>query len=297
MELEIWQAGEATKLELADGEVSVGGAAADGVQLEGLPPSLLRLSIEGARLTVRTRETVSIGEVLFPPGVPRLLMPGESLNLSDEVRLLRPAGAREVEARENAVTAQVLKQLLWDVAEPGESKAATLVCLTGLDVGRVYPLAGSSVEIGRGDRAGVRVRDRAVSRRHARVVHRAPAGYLIEDLGGPNATFVDGQQVKGRRTLTDGAVIELGHSMLRFSGPAAPPPPPPPEPEAVAPVEGEPTPPDTGAALAAGPDDAQAPVAAAAPAPRSLKLRRAEWVLIGIGATLAITGLMVSCAL
>lgn len=308
MDLEIWQATSMTGLDLAEGKTVLGGAGTDGVRIEGLPPSLLELSLEGSRLTVRARQTVSIGDVLFPPGVPRLLMAGESIRLSGEVRLRRPPEAREAEAREQAGTAQVLRQLLSETPVPGETKAATLVCLTGLDVGRVYALATDTAEIGRGSGVEVRVRDRAVSRRHARVLRR-PGGYVLEDLGGPNGVFLDGQPVNRRAALSDGAVIELGHSLLRFSGPAMPKPTPPDEPagaEAKAPPEpprgtaASPVPqsaPETANAQTAmvTPPPATGPAAASASAKSSAT--RLEWALIAAGATLAITGLLVSWGL
>ncbi len=270
MDFEITLAGEATALDLADGLVTVGGGENDGVRIEGLPPALLRLSIDGERATLTARETVELDGALFPPEVPRLLLPGESVRLPNGGELRRVAKA---EARKQLVTAMVLKELLVE-HQLEHTRAASLVCLTGLDAGRRYPLAFGEGVIGRGLDAEVHVRDRAVSRHHARLVREADR-WFIEDLGGPNGVYVGGVAVKSRRPLEHGDVIELGFSMLRFEGPEAPP-----EPEpAQAPKEDSPAP---------EPE---------APRPPQERRKRVEWILVGAAAVLAIGGIALSFSL
>jgi hypothetical protein len=91
-----------------------------------------------------------------------------------------------------------------------------------------YALAGvDHVVLGRGDkRAGVRrddeigralfvsVPDARLSTVHARLVSLA-GGWVVEDAGSKNGTRVDGV-LERRRSLVDGAVIELGESFFIF---------------------------------------------------------------------------------
>jgi transcriptional regulator with PAS, ATPase and Fis domain len=83
------------------------------------------------------------------------------------------------------------------------------------------------VHIGRGDsrshrrtvergvrRLELRVDDRRMSRDHASL-RAAPSGWELHDHGSSNGSRVDGVPVE-RRALHDGAVIELGHTFLRF---------------------------------------------------------------------------------
>src|SRR5919204_4374419 len=91
--------------------------------------------------------------------------------------------------------------------------------------------------------------DPELSRQHARVT-RAGEGYVVEDLGSMNGTFVNGNRLAGPHELADGDQIELGGTRLvtQLERAAAPPPPPPPAPAPeigatrIAPVpEGPPT--------------------------------------------------------
>ena len=84
----------------------------------------------------------------------------------------------------------------------------------------------AEVEIGRGEsaalrsRAGtcsrleLRVADRTMSARHARI-RRIGALWVLEDLGSTNGTMVDGERIREKQ-LEDGQVIELGSTVLLF---------------------------------------------------------------------------------
>jgi putative peptide zinc metalloprotease protein len=88
------------------------------------------------------------------------------------------------------------------------------------DGGRV-PI-DAAITIGRASDATVRLDDRTVSRRHARIV-RGPDGPVIEDAGSSFGTLVDGQPLAGPRRLEPGAQLKLGNVLLRVerSAPAA----------------------------------------------------------------------------
>jgi pSer/pThr/pTyr-binding forkhead associated (FHA) protein len=63
--------------------------------------------------------------------------------------------------------------------------------------------------LGRGEGNTVRLTDRSVSRRHARLVAGAGAP-ILEDVGSSHGTFLDGARVRGRALLHAGATLRLG---------------------------------------------------------------------------------------
>ncbi len=69
--------------------------------------------------------------------------------------------------------------------------------------------------------------DIAISRRHARVVLDAGA-FFVEDIGGRNGTFLNGEQIRGRARLADGDAIQMGSTVVHVVDPQtaenAPPP-------------------------------------------------------------------------
>ena len=73
---------------------------------------------------------------------------------------------------------------------------------------------GRGVTIGRGRRSAVRLADPAVARRHARLVARRGALWLV-DAGSGGATRLDGRPLAGPRRLREGARIGVGGVELR----------------------------------------------------------------------------------
>ncbi len=71
------------------------------------------------------------------------------------------------------------------------------------------------VILGRSDLCHVRLDEPAVSRQHARLYWTYP-GYVLEDLGSQNGTFVGGAPIS-RALLQEGDVIEVGLVQLGFS--------------------------------------------------------------------------------
>jgi hypothetical protein len=274
-----------TPFELPEGVHLLGGGAEDHVRLEGLPARLLTLRIEDGRLMVEATRTFTVAGVRVPPGVPRLVLPGEVVGLPERMSLkvLDPDG----DAGRQVGTMAVLKHLLTDLEEPPPSRAATLTCLIGADVGRTFALAEASTDLGRGKEASVRLRDIAVSRRHARIRHQE-GSFLLEDLDSPNGVYLNGQRVETACALKEGDVIELGRTLLRFQAPMAEPPPPQKE---------DPTPePETATAEEpAAKNDTPATPSGEDPPERSRG--RGEGWLIGLGAMLALVGLLATWAL
>ena len=267
--------GTPTPFELADGEHRLGGGADDQVHLEGLPPGLLTLRIGEGRLMVEARHTFTVAGVLVPPGVPRLVVPGEVVGLAEGMSLRVGTPGERVERQVGTVA--VLKHLLWDAQAPLASRAASLLCLTGAEVGQVFALADTVTLLGRGLEASLRLRDRAVSRQHA-CIRQSEGAFFLEDQDSPNGVFLNGQRVRAAQPLQDGDVLELGRTLLRFQAPLAEPSPPVAEPAPVLPPDSVPEP------------------SGAPPLPAPVRGHGETWLLALAGA-LALGGLITTWAL
>ncbi len=86
--------------------------------------------------------------------------------------------------------------------------------VTGGDAGRAVPLVPTSLVIGRGADAGLRLADTGVSRLHVELLVDDDAVTLV-DLRSTNGTTVNGQLVE-RAVLIDGDTIQVGTTKLVF---------------------------------------------------------------------------------
>lgn len=100
------------------------------------------------------------------------------------------------------------------------AKAPTLVgSLTPDDApDDVFPLLDAECIIGRRNTKEVAfaINDGSISSKHARLL-RTPEGFVIEDLGSKNGTFVNGEKVGEKRVLNDGDLIRLGKVIMTFN--------------------------------------------------------------------------------
>jgi two-component system, cell cycle response regulator len=94
-------------------------------------------------------------------------------------------------------------------------RQGTLTVLMGGDVGAVFAL-GESTIIGRSPQAEITLDDDGVSRNHARVSCLGDR-YELSDLESTNGTYVGHEKVRGSVPLEDGARIQIGNTLLRFS--------------------------------------------------------------------------------
>ncbi len=100
---------------------------------------------------------------------------------------------------------------------PTGTARATVTVVSGLDAGRIVPMEGASLVIGRGEEAGLQVEDPAVSRLHARIVRSPGGAFHVEDLGSTNGTFVGSRRVTVAPLVT-GDHVQLGPGvLLRFA--------------------------------------------------------------------------------
>ncbi|MDP3504531.1 MAG: FHA domain-containing protein [Myxococcales bacterium] len=283
MHLDIVWNEESTPVDLLDGAVTVGGGPKDDIRLEGLPVKLLTLEVDGPRLAIKCIRPLRVGNQLFPANVARLVMPGEVLTLPNDVMVRRPEDDASRERRKNKSTDFLARELLSKELPELETRAATLTCVAGADEGHVYPIAFLDTSMGRGDDVDVRLHDRTVSRRHARLLHRG-LSYFVEDLATTNGIYVNGQRVKDTQRLDTGDVLELGHTVLRFDeGERAP--------EERTVIERLPTPPAPPPSLEVAPS-ADTPSVATEKLPRVSRFAPADFAIFVIGGLLIVTGLI-----
>jgi predicted component of type VI protein secretion system len=146
--------------------------------------------------------------------------------------------------------------------------------------GKVFDLAKDTLTIGRDVNADVTINDPEVSRTHIRLTAQAD-GYMIEDLGSTNGTFINGQRVTGSKLLRPGDTLGLGETVVlelsRVADAAA---------TVVMPAKSmpdaysAPPPPPSGPATATMPPVYEPVAAPPAPAPGNPALK---WIAIGCG--------------
>jgi pSer/pThr/pTyr-binding forkhead associated (FHA) protein len=91
-----------------------------------------------------------------------------------------------------------------------------LLMSAGPSPGQKYPLSESELIIGRDPNVDISINIPEVSRRHARLRYEMD-GYIIEDLGSTNGTFVNSQRLSGPHVLRSGDEIQLGDAVtLRY---------------------------------------------------------------------------------
>ncbi len=79
----------------------------------------------------------------------------------------------------------------------------------GIHVNQVFTIQGAVQIIGRGSGSHIIITDKSLSRRHAQI-KTTPHGYVIEDLGSTNGTYINEKQVTGSAPLRPGDTIRLG---------------------------------------------------------------------------------------
>ncbi len=97
---------------------------------------------------------------------------------------------------------------------------ASLFVIQGRDQGARFELDSDAAAFSLGREAGNRIQlhDTEVSRHHAEL-RRAGDDFVLSDLGSSNGTFVNNQRIE-RRELTSGDQVQIGRTVMLFTGPA-----------------------------------------------------------------------------
>ncbi len=155
-----------------------------------------------------------------------------------------------------------------------------MIVRTGPNPGTVFELTKEVSLIGRDVTNDVVVGDAEVSRQHSRIT-RTPGGYVLEDLGSTNGTFVNGERLVAPRVMNPGDLVALGETVsLTFDATS---------PEAAATVA---QPAATAEPAKKAPQAAAQPAAQAKPASPPISAEEASppekkggkpWLLAGVG--------------
>ena len=100
---------------------------------------------------------------------------------------------------------------------------ASLVMKSGAEPGRefLFPEDGSEVRIGRLPGLWITLVDAKSSREHCRIF-RQSTGWVVEDLGSRNGTYVNTQRIK-KRLLQPGDKLRVGQTEFDYGNAGAPP--------------------------------------------------------------------------
>ena len=93
-----------------------------------------------------------------------------------------------------------------------------LVVKAGPNPGSAFDLSKEVTLMGRDVTNDISLGDPEVSRQHARLT-RTPGGYVLEDLGSTNGSFVNGERLVAPRVLASGDLLGMGENVtLSFEG-------------------------------------------------------------------------------
>jgi RND superfamily putative drug exporter len=91
-----------------------------------------------------------------------------------------------------------------------------LVMVDGEEPGRVFPLEGDTISIGRDPRNQIALTDVKLSGFHVRLQRGLDGGLVIEDRGSTNGTFVNGHLLADAQRLLENDLIQVGGTTLQL---------------------------------------------------------------------------------
>ena len=90
-----------------------------------------------------------------------------------------------------------------------------LTLLIGRKAMQVYDLDKETILIGREDDADIVIDNPSVSRKHAQIKKEA-SGWVVQDLGSSNGTFLHGEKITAPQPVKEGDEIGFGKFSVVF---------------------------------------------------------------------------------
>ena len=94
-----------------------------------------------------------------------------------------------------------------------QSQAYLIVTVPSDDQPAVYPLTGVASVVGRATNCEIVIVEPEVSREHFRIT-LTPRGYVVDDLGSTNGTYVNGRRLEDTYLLQPGDVLQIGTTVF-----------------------------------------------------------------------------------
>ncbi|HET7477616.1 MAG TPA: FHA domain-containing protein [Dermatophilaceae bacterium] len=99
--------------------------------------------------------------------------------------------------------------------KPSKRVPTTMVVTQGGLTGTTVPLKPSGVLLGRNPECTLVLDDDFASGRHARL-YQGPEGWVLEDLGSTNGTYLDDQRVTTSQLVRTGSAIRIGKTVIEL---------------------------------------------------------------------------------
>ncbi len=142
----------------------------------------------------------------------RVLHSGELIELGDSVTLLYERIATgQLPGAKFKTPSEPIKPALLPVSAFGHY----LVVSRGTDVGAVHLLNNPIITVGREAKNDIVIAEDAVSRYHLQL-KRERTGYVVEDVGSTNGTFLNGAKLEASSPLNPDDVLRVGTMHLHY---------------------------------------------------------------------------------
>lgn len=136
---------------------------------------------------------------------------GDELDDQEEIKNIPPKQSNWRES--TTILRESLKTNLSSDDELRRNSDYFLEIIEGPDTGQKFPLGDVDLFIGRHGQCNLVLRDPEVSRRHLKIASGGESGWLLDDLGSTNGSFVNGQRITHHITAP-GDRIKIGQSVL-----------------------------------------------------------------------------------
>jgi FHA domain len=131
-------------------------------------------------------------------------------------RIVRTASRDLRLPQESFILAPSRESGVAHTAPPVHSGRLVVVKSLDLEEGEDYELNSAQLTLGRGGQNDIPLaKDEYVSARHVRFEPRQD-GVWVQDLGSTNGTYLNGVRLERPRRLTNGDVVRVGDTDLRF---------------------------------------------------------------------------------